>query len=100
MPILHPGGTLTRADGAETHETNGFPPPANGTEWFLFLLWDEGKQRFWINYLEDGALQVVEGELVPVEGASLTTWLRAQMGAEALAERLRALAERLREGGS
>jgi hypothetical protein len=49
MPILHPGGTLTRADGAETHETNGFPPPANGTEWFLFLRWDEGDQRFWIN---------------------------------------------------
>lgn len=98
MPILHPGGTLMRADGEEMHETNGFAPPANGTEWFLFLRWDEGEQRFWINYLEDGALQMVGGDLVPVEGASLTTWLRAQIGAEALAERLRALAARVREG--
>ena len=100
LPISHPGGTLMRADGEEMHETNGFAPPTNGTEWFLFLRWDEREQRFWINYLEDGALQVVGGDLVPVEAASLTTWLRAQMGAEALAERLRALAGRLREGGS
>ena len=98
MPILHPGGTLTRTDGAETHETNGFAPPANGTEWFLFLAWDDGEQRFWINHLEDGALQVVGDELVPVEGASLTTWWRAQRGAEALAKGLRRLADRSRNG--
>jgi hypothetical protein len=89
MPITHPGGTLMRSDGLETHQTNGFPPPANGTEWFLFLSWREDEQRFWITYLEDGALQVVDGKLVALEGASLSTRWRAGMDAEAFAEQLR-----------
>lgn len=95
MTITHPGGTLVRRNGSETHQTNAFPPPANGTEWFLFLQWDEDDQRFWISYLEDGALQVQqEGSLIPAKAASASTRLRAAMGAEVLAERLRALAER------
>ena len=68
IPITHPGGTLMRSDGLETHRTNAFPPPANGTEWFLFLSWREDEQRFWITCLEDGALQVVDGRSYLING--------------------------------
>ena len=96
MAITHPGGTLMGRNGPETHETNGFPPPPNETEWFLFLRWEKDDQRFWISYLEDGAMQVVDGTLVPQPHASLSTRWRAMMGPEVLAGRLRALAAPLR----
>src|SRR5688500_10616590 len=37
LAITHACGTLRRSDVMETHGTYAFTPPANGTEWFLFL---------------------------------------------------------------
>ena len=44
----------------KTHTTNGFPPPANGTEWFLFVEWNADSRQFWISYLDGGAFQVID----------------------------------------
>lgn len=83
MTITHPGGTMMRIDGAETHTTNDFPPPTPGTEWFLFLSWREDRQEFWIAYLDQGAFQVVDDALIRPRDLGLSLPERTP---EALAE--------------
>lgn len=86
MAITHPGGIILREDGPEMHETNGFPPPAVGTEWFLFLRWQQETRQFWISYLEHGAFQVLNGLIAPESERGVS---EAVQEAEAFAEALR-----------
>ena len=64
MTITHLGGTIMRADGPDILIANDFPPPPVGTEWFLFLAWNDKGQQFRIDYLDEGAFQVVDGSVV------------------------------------
>ena len=47
MAITHPGGTLEKADAFYVSIANSFPPPPVGTEWILFLYWNDGTNEFW-----------------------------------------------------
>ena len=94
MALTHAGGTLRREDGPETHVTNSFSPPPNGSEWFLFLRWSDETQRYQIMYFEQGAFEVVHGALVrPGRSGVPDGWPRDD---EAFADALRRLQFRRR----
>ena len=86
MTITHMGGTIMRADGPDTLIVNGFPPPPVGTEWFMFLAWHDQTQQFRIDYLDEGAFQVIGGSLARPRGSRERL---AAPDADALAEALR-----------
>ena len=90
MPITHPGGTLEKADAFYVSIANSFPPPAVGTEWILFLYWDEDTDQFWISSLQYGAFEIVDARVAPVADSRFGALWRGQE-ADAFADALRAV---------
>jgi hypothetical protein len=90
MTITHPGGTLETSDAYYVSRVNGFPPPAVGTEWILFLGWNEQLNEYWIAGLEQGAFEIVDGKVVPVESSQFGDLWRGK-NAEVFADALRSI---------
>ncbi len=66
MTITHPGGKLELVDAYYVSVTNNFPPPAPGTEWILFLYWNEDLNEFSIFSLQYGAFLIAETKIAPI----------------------------------
>jgi hypothetical protein len=81
---------LERDNAVYVSTQNGFPPPSVGTEWILFLYWDEDTNVFWISSLQYGAFEIVHGRIAPVEGSPFGDLWRGK-DAEAFAEALRSI---------
>jgi hypothetical protein len=90
MTITHPGGTLERDEAFYVSTTNGFPPPAVGTEWILFLSRYEDTNMFWISSLQYGAFEIVDGRIAPVERSPFGDLWRGR-DADAFADALRTM---------
>ena len=90
MSITHPGGTLERSEAFYVSTTNGFPPPAVGTEWILFLYWNEETDEIWISSLQYGAFEIVDGRIAPVERSPFGDLWRGK-DAEVFADALRSI---------
>jgi hypothetical protein len=66
--VLQFGGRIRRPDAFETHTVNSFSPLPLGSEWVLFLLWDERLNGFTLLYHQDGAVQIVDGKVAAATG--------------------------------